>query len=117
MWCILQVNASAAWGFIASIFIFIMPLVSEGLEIRTALKEKRSVDSIDAEQHSSIPSPSKVELEKRPGCSAALSVELKTGNGSAVRGEPGKEDSVNEENETTGHEEEQCSDSHTDPVF
>ena len=41
-----QINVSQSWGIIASIFIIIMPLIYEGIEVRKAvriaLKRKKS---------------------------------------------------------------------------
>ena len=38
-----QIVISAAWGFVATVFIIIFPVVSEGWEIFKVVKEKRSV--------------------------------------------------------------------------
>ncbi|ELU11212.1 hypothetical protein CAPTEDRAFT_212836 [Capitella teleta] len=41
------IGISATWGIAAFIFITIMPLISEGREIRMTLREKRSINSAD----------------------------------------------------------------------
>ncbi len=39
--CSVQVNVSQAWGILAAIFIIIMPLVYEGLDIWRAVRSRR----------------------------------------------------------------------------
>ena len=53
-----QVNISAAWGFLAAVFIIVMPVVSEAFEIWSAVKEKKMMEAGEIAKPQ-LPSPSR----------------------------------------------------------
>ena len=78
----LQVQLSAAWGFVAAIFIIAMPVFSESWEIRSAMKEQKLIAAGELE----LAKPQLPSLEERGNGSKNLTHEKAISNSLLMRG-------------------------------